>query len=89
MRAAQEGIVLGTLEVTVNSESDDRGLLGIDDSVPAGPLTTSVQYRLEAEGVSADRLQGLIDWAEAHSPVGDALSRAIPVTLEVEIPPER
>jgi len=37
MRAAQEGITLNVLEVTVDSESDDRGLLGMDDSIPAGP----------------------------------------------------
>ncbi len=37
MRAAMLGIDLDTLEVTVDSVSDDRGLLGVDDTVPAGP----------------------------------------------------
>ena len=37
LRAAQLGIELKTLEVHVNSISDDRGMLGIDDTKPAGP----------------------------------------------------
>ena len=39
MRAAMLDITLDTLEVTVDSVSDDRGLLGIADSVPAAPLS--------------------------------------------------
>jgi hypothetical protein len=39
LRAAVEGVELTGLEVTVDSESDDRGILGIDPSVPAGPLS--------------------------------------------------
>lgn len=85
MCAAQEGIHLTTLQVTVGSESDDRGLLGMDGSTPAGPLAISVHYRLAADGVPADRLRALIDRAEAHSPVGDAVRRAVPVTVDVEI----
>jgi hypothetical protein len=34
MRAAMLGVTLDTVEVTVTSESDDRGLLGLDDGVP-------------------------------------------------------
>ena len=55
MRAAQEGVELSTLEVTVDSESDDRGLLGMDDAVPAGPLSTRIRVKVAAEGVSDQR----------------------------------
>jgi uncharacterized OsmC-like protein len=89
MRAAQEGIDLTTLEVSVDSESDDRGLLGVEGSVPPGPMTTRVRYRLAAEGVPAERLDALVDWAEAHSPVADALRREVPVAVEVEVEPQR
>ena len=51
MRAATLGIDLDTLEVTVDSESDDRGILGVDDRVPAGPLRGRVSVRLAAAGV--------------------------------------
>ena len=42
MRAAVLGITLETVEVTVDSESDDRGMLGMDDAVPSGPLSGRV-----------------------------------------------
>jgi len=35
MRAAQLGQALGTLTVTVDSVSDDRGILGMADAIPA------------------------------------------------------
>lgn len=85
MRAAQLGIVLKRLEVTVGSESDDRGLLGVSGSVPPGPLSVSVSVRLSAPGVSAEHAHELVRWAEKHSPVADALRRAVPVSTEVVV----
>lgn len=84
LRAAQVGIELTKLEVTVDSDSDDRGMLGLAD-VPAGPLRTRVKVALAAEGVSPERLQALVKWAEDHSPVADALRRAVPLSMAVEI----
>lgn len=85
MRAAQQGIELSTLEVTVDSESDDRGLLGMDDSVPAGPLKTRIRVRIGAEGVPPEKLREIVDWADHHSPVSDAVKRAVPGTLDIEV----
>jgi uncharacterized OsmC-like protein len=84
MRAAQEGVTLTTLEVTVDSESDDRGLLGMDDSIPAGPLSVRTRVSIAAEGVAPDRLREIVEWAEAHSPVADAIGRAVPKKVEIE-----
>jgi uncharacterized OsmC-like protein len=86
MRAAQEGVELSDLVVTVDSESDDRGLLGMDDSVPAGPLRVRIRVKIAAEGAPAERLREIVSWAMEHSPVGDAIVRAVPTTVEVEIP---
>ncbi len=36
MRAAKLGVALSSLEVTVESESDNRGILGLDENVSAG-----------------------------------------------------
>jgi uncharacterized OsmC-like protein len=85
MRAAQLGIVLSDLEVTVGSESDDRGLLGVTESVPPGPLRMRVSVRIAAEGASTQQLRELVQWAEKHSPVSDAVRRAVPVTTEIII----
>ena len=70
--------------MTVDSESDDRGLLGMDDAVPAGPLSSRVRVRIVAEGVDPQRLHELVEWADRHSPVSDAIKRAVPTTVEVE-----
>jgi uncharacterized OsmC-like protein len=83
MRAAMLGLALATIEVTVDSESDDRGLLGVDDSVPAGPLRGRVVVRVTAEGVDPSTLEEMARWGVKHCPVCDALERAIPVTTEV------
>jgi organic hydroperoxide reductase OsmC/OhrA len=83
MRAAELGIPLQHLEVTVDSESDDRGLLGLDDEVPAGVLRSQVRVQIVAEGIAPERLRKLVEWAERHSPVADAIRRAVPTTLEV------
>ncbi len=57
------------LEVTVASESDDRGLLGMDESIPAGPLSARVRVRIAADDVDPERQRGLVEWADRHSPV--------------------
>ena len=51
MRAAEEGVVMTQLEVVVDSQSDDRGILGAADDVPAGPLSTSFRVALSAYDV--------------------------------------
>lgn len=83
--AARQGVRLDRLEVTVDTLSDDRGLLGVDDSVSAGPLQARVTVTLGAAGVDEDELRDFVTWAEAHSPVGDALRRAVPVETVVNV----
>ena len=83
MRAAMLGVTLDTLEVTVDSESDDRGLLGIADNIPAGPLSGRVAVRLTAAGVDPATLEDMARWGVKHCPVCDALERVVPVTIEV------
>src|SRR5512143_2343323 len=57
LRAAQLGIHLNTLEVRVESVSDDRGMLGMDNSKPAGPLNIKVGIRIGADRVLAGKLR--------------------------------
>jgi uncharacterized OsmC-like protein len=85
MRAAQLGVTLSTLEVTVDSESDNRGLVGVGDEIPPGPLNVRTCIRIAAEGVAPERLQEIASWAAAHSPVADAIRRAVQTTVEVEV----
>ena len=83
MRAAQEGLTPRRIEVIVDSESDDRGILGIDDSVPAGPLSSHAVVRVEHAGAAPDKVDAVVRWAEIHCPVQDAVRRAVPCSVEV------
>lgn len=85
MAAAMRGVELTDVEVTVDSESNDYGILGIDDAVPAGPLRMRTVATVNANGASTAQLRELVEWAVSHCPVHDAVTRAVPVTLEIEI----
>jgi uncharacterized OsmC-like protein len=82
MRAAQLGITLSKLEITVDSQSDDRGILGMDESVPAGPLSMRIAAKMEAAGGSESAYRELVEYAMEHCPVCDATS-GIEKTLEL------
>src|SRR3989441_3227431 len=82
MRAAQEGLKPGRIEVTVDSESDDRGILGIDDSVPAGPLSSRALVQVELAGPAQGKFDAGMRWAGMHCPVQDAGRGAGPCHVE-------
>jgi uncharacterized OsmC-like protein len=84
MRAAELGIPLQRMEAVVDSESDDRGLLAMDDAVPAAPLSSRIRVRIAAEGVGPQRLPELVEWADHYSPISDLIRRAVPVNVELE-----
>jgi len=86
LAAAVEGVELTDLEVAVDSESDDRGILGIDPSVPAGPLSLRVAVRIASPAADPDRLRAIVEWGRAHCPVDDLARRAVPVELVVQVP---
>lgn len=84
MEAAREGVALTAVEVEVDSESDDRGILGMDDAVPAGPLSSRIRIRAGARGVEEERLRELVQRGAGRCPVWDATKRAVEVSLEIE-----
>ena len=84
MRAAAQGIQLSRLEVAVDSESDDRGILGIDEAVPAGPLRIRVRVRLASPDASDAELRKIADWGDRHCPVSDGARRPTETIMEVE-----
>jgi hypothetical protein len=76
--------VLQTLIVTVDSISDDRGLLGMDPSIPAGPIRGRISISLSATDVDPSDLEGIANWGVDHCPVVDAVRRAVPLTVDVQ-----
>lgn len=88
MEAAEREIVVTRLEVEAASTSDVRGLLGMTDAagkrLPAEPLDVTLQVRIAASNVPADRLQALVADSFRCSPVSAAVERSIPVSLLVD-----
>ena len=68
----------------MDSESDDRGILGIDEAVSAGPLAIGVRVRIDAADTTVDRLREIVEWGLRHCPVQDVARRAVPVKIEIE-----
>jgi uncharacterized OsmC-like protein len=82
MEAARDGVELTDLSVSVESDTDFRGVLGID-SVNPGPLAVRVRIELAADDATEGQLRAIVERAEAHSPVRDAVAREISMTTEV------
>lgn len=85
MRAAEDGLGVDGLEVAVDSESDDRGILGVSPDVPAGPLSVRVTVRASAGGAEGSAVRAAIEEAVARCPVHDAVIRAIPVEVDIRM----
>jgi uncharacterized OsmC-like protein len=85
MRAAQLGVKLTTLTVTVSSESDTRGLLGTAESVSAGLSGLRTHIKIGAAGATPEALREIARWADAHSPVGCTIRESPANAVEVEV----
>lgn len=83
MEAARDGVELTELEVNVESETDFRGVLGVDRSAHPGPLAVRVRIRVAATDATEDQLRTIVERAESRSPVRDALVREVTITTEV------
>lgn len=83
IRAASTGIDFQGADVSVDSESDDRGILGLDSAIDAGALSMKVVARIRARGCTMDELEALARWAVEHCPVTDTVGRAVPIEIEV------
>lgn len=76
MQAAQQGIELTTLEVTVESDGDLRGILGLDDTITAGMSSLKTNVRIGADNATPEQLREIVEWGSAHAPVGCTVQNA-------------
>ena len=83
MEAARDGVALSDLKVSVESESDFRGVLGVDASVHPGPVVIRVRIELAAPDATEEQLRAIVQRAESHSPVRDALAREVSMATEI------
>ena len=84
LRAAELGIELSSVRVTVETDSELCGMLRCD--APAPPGFTEVRYRVEVESpAGTSDIARIIDLADRLSPVLDALTRVNRVQRTVSI----
>jgi hypothetical protein len=84
MRAAKLGVELEILEVTVDSDSDLRGILGLDETIAAGQSAVRATVRIRGNA-PPDTLREIAAWGEAHSPVGCTVRDAPAYSLDIEV----
>ncbi len=83
LRAAVTGASIDGLVVECDSESDDRGILGLEPDVPPGPLAVRLRVRASSVIAGSEPFEAVVEWAVAHCPVTDAVERAVPLTVTV------
>lgn len=85
IRAAMTGLDLpaDTVTVTVDSESDDRGILGLDDAIPAGALSMRVSVSVTEVSIDRATFEAVVRWAVDHCPVTDTVGRTVPLEIEL------
>jgi uncharacterized OsmC-like protein len=71
------------VEVTVDSESDDRGILGLDEAIPAGALSMKIKVSIGPASVDRPTIEALVQWAIDHCPVTDTVRRSVPIEVEL------
>ena len=83
MEAARDGIELSDLTVSVESDSDFRGVLGVNGGAHPGPLAVRTRIELAAPDATEEQLREIVRRAEERSPVRDAVVREVSMTTEI------
>ncbi len=85
MRAAKLGVSLRELEVTVDTDADLRGILGLDEKISAGQSAMRMKVKIASPDASPETLREIVAWADAHSPVTCTIRQAPACSLDVEV----
>ena len=85
MRAAHTGVALTSLEVTVSSESDVRGMLGTKVGVSAALSDLRTRVKIGAQNATPDQLREIVRWADDHSPVGCTVRQSPMNAVDIEV----
>lgn len=81
LHAMARGIAIRELSTELMGEIDLQGLLGLDDSVPAGYEQISIRMHVKADCTDQE-LDDLLSYAQRHSPVCNTVCRPVPVVIE-------
>lgn len=85
MHASLLGIPIESLSVEAEGHFNVAAYLGIDDGSGPGYDRLNYRVRLKAPGISDDQLAYLRRRCEVSSPVGDTLTRGVPVAFDIDL----
>jgi uncharacterized OsmC-like protein len=78
------GLELDHLEVEATGHFNVQRLLGLEEGPDPGYDRIGYTIRVRAPGATEEQIDALKTMCERSSPVGDSLTRRIPLTLEIE-----
>ena len=81
LHAAARGIRIESISTELEGDIDLRGLLALDDSVPAGYEEIRLRMDIKAD-CSEQELDDLLSFAADHSPTCNTVCRPVPVRVE-------
>jgi uncharacterized OsmC-like protein len=81
LHAMARGITIKDLSTELKGNIDLQGLLGLDDSVPAGYEQIDIKMNVKAD-CSDEELDALLDYALRHSPTCNTVCRPVPVSIQ-------
>jgi uncharacterized OsmC-like protein len=81
LHAMARGITVRELSTELEGDLDVRGLLGLDDAVPAGYEQIRIRMKVAAD-CSEQELDDLLAYTQQHSPVCNTVCRPVPVKIE-------
>ena len=85
MHAAMIGVQIASISVEATGHFNVTSYLGLDHASGPGYDGMTYRIRLWAPGASPEQVAYLRERCERSSPVGDSLSRAIPLELDIQV----
>jgi hypothetical protein len=82
MHASFIGLKIESLSVEASGHYNVRSYIGLEDAPGSGYDYIAYTVRLNAPQVTPEQIEYLVERCEKSSPVGDCLSRAIPMKLD-------
>lgn len=80
IHAMARGITISELSTKLEGELDLQGLLGLNETIPAGYEQIRVDMKVKAD-CSDEELDDLLAFAQQHSPVCNTVCRPVPVKV--------
>lgn len=81
--AAAKGITIRSMESRLEGDIDLHGFLGLRDDVPRGYKEIRMYVNIDAD-VSEERLEEIVKLGPTYSPVFDTITRAVPVSVQLD-----